>query len=111
MKFFVAARTKLNFQTAVLKARGQARGENVKYTQPENILSDVLTKAGTDIGEDSPFGKKFEICSNTYKYAIKIWIFSAKLQSCCFNVSLDTRESSLCLFLNFMEKADRKMIN
>ena len=54
-----AARTKLNFQTAVLKARGQARGENIKYNQPESVLGEVLVKAGQDLGEDSPFGKNY----------------------------------------------------
>ena len=54
-----AARTKLNFQTAVLKARGQARGENIKYNQPESVLGEILVKAGQDLGEDSPFGKNY----------------------------------------------------
>jgi len=51
-----AARTKLNFQTAVLKARGQARGENIKYQQPESVLSETMVKAGAEIGDETPYG-------------------------------------------------------
>ena len=59
-----AARTKLNFQTAVLKARGQARGENIKYQQPESVLSETMVKAGQEIGDETPYGKHFLFSGN-----------------------------------------------
>lgn len=46
-------------QTTVHKVRGEAKVS--RYPQPEGLLGETMQKGGTDLGDDSLFGKMSNI--------------------------------------------------
>lgn len=57
--FFIASRAKLSAVKSISKLRGQAN--HMLYPQPEGQLGECMVKYGKELGEDSLFGRNFEV--------------------------------------------------